>query len=233
MKALGLSALAATSGGRWKLQIKGAVKTSMSLGWRDILNRNSYDQVSTLMCIDTLPGGDSLDNAKWRGKGSWPDVFSRCVGWTLVCALLVACSVTKEPDPLPAPPQPGPLGWEVPPPMSAQALLPPDWLKGPHYLVQDEVVNDGAQHHFVVISDFGAFPATGTSMLRTRIVESEAIAALKDARGSEVFASALKFQVLHPFRGVKMLIMEPGRVGRSVGGGLLEFLADARTLSQL
>ena len=58
--------------------------------------------------------------------------------------------MTKEPDPLPAPPQPGPLGWEVPPPMSAQALLPPDWLKGPHYLVQDEVVNDGAQHHFVV-----------------------------------------------------------------------------------
>ena len=56
---------------QWKLQIKGAVKTSMSLGWRDILNRNSYDQVSTLMCIDTLPGGDSLDNAKWRGKGSW------------------------------------------------------------------------------------------------------------------------------------------------------------------
>jgi hypothetical protein len=85
-------------------------------------------------------------------------------------------------------------------------------------------VNDGAQYHFVVNSDFGAFPATGTSMLRTRIMESEAIAALKDARGSEVFASALTFQVLHPFRGVKMLIMEPGRVGRSVGGGLLEFL---------
>ena len=138
------------------------------------------------------------------------DIFSRCVGWRLLCALLVACSVTKEPDPLPAPPQPGPLGWEVPPPMSAQALLPPDWLKGPHYLVQDEVVNDGAQHH---------------SMLRTRIVESEAVAALKDVRGSEVFASALEFQVLHPFHGAKMLIMEPGRVGRSVGGGLLEFLA--------
>jgi hypothetical protein len=108
--------------------------------------------------------------------------------------------------------------------MSAQGLLPPDWLKGAHYLVQDDVVNDGAQHHFVVLSDFGPFPATGTAMLRTRLVESEAIAALKEARGSEVFASALKFQVLHPFRGVKMLIMEPGRVGRSVGGGLLEFL---------
>jgi hypothetical protein len=146
-------------------------------------------------------------------------------GCVLVCALLVACSVTKEREALPPPPAPGPLGWEVPPPLSAQGLLPPDWLKGPHHLVQDEVVNDGAQHHFVVTSDFGVFPATGASMLRTRVIESEAIAALKDARQSKVFADALKFQVLHPLRGVKMMIMEPGRVGSSVGGALLEFLA--------
>ncbi|HKC95937.1 MAG TPA: molybdopterin-dependent oxidoreductase, partial [Nitrospira sp.] len=52
---------------QWRLTIKGEVKKPMSLGWRDILNRDSYDQVSTLMCIDTLPGGDSLGNATWRG----------------------------------------------------------------------------------------------------------------------------------------------------------------------
>ena len=149
----------------------------------------------------------------------------RALGWACICALLVACSVSKEREALPPPPAPGPLGWEVPPPLSAQALLPADWLKGPHHLVEDEVVNDGAQHHFVVTSDFGVFPATGTSMLRTRVIESEAIAALKDARQSEVFTDALKFQVLHPLRGVKMMIMEPGRVGSSVAGGLLEFLA--------
>jgi hypothetical protein len=143
----------------------------------------------------------------------------------LVSVLLVACSVTKEREALPPPPAPGPLGWEVPPPLSAQALLPPEWLKGPHHLVQDDVENDGAQHHFVVTSEFGAFPATGTSMLRTRVVESEAIAALKDVRQSEVFVDALKFQLLHPLRGVKMLIMDPVRLGSSVAGGVLEFLA--------
>jgi len=52
---------------QWKLNIKGAVKTPMALGWRDLLNRDSYDQVSTLMCIDTLPGGDSMGTATWRG----------------------------------------------------------------------------------------------------------------------------------------------------------------------
>ena len=35
-------------------------------------------------------------------------------------------------------------------------------------------------------------------MLRTRVIETEAIAALKDARQSEVFVDALKFQLLHP-----------------------------------
>lgn len=52
---------------QWRLFIKGEVNQRMSLGWRDILNRPSFDQVSTLMCIDTLPGGSSLGNAIWRG----------------------------------------------------------------------------------------------------------------------------------------------------------------------
>ena len=52
---------------QWKLSVTGEVKKPVSLGWRDILNRDSFDQVVTLECIDTLPGGDSLGNAQWRG----------------------------------------------------------------------------------------------------------------------------------------------------------------------
>ncbi len=52
---------------QWRVSLKGEVKTPMSLGWRDILNRDAFDQVVTLECIDTLPGGDSLGNAQWRG----------------------------------------------------------------------------------------------------------------------------------------------------------------------
>ena len=52
---------------QWRVTLKGEVKMSMSLGWRDILNRDAFDQVVTLECIDTLPGGDSLGNATWRG----------------------------------------------------------------------------------------------------------------------------------------------------------------------
>lgn len=52
---------------QWQMTLSGEVKQPMKLGWRDILNRPSFDQVVTLECIDTLPGGDSLGNAQWRG----------------------------------------------------------------------------------------------------------------------------------------------------------------------
>ncbi len=62
-------------------------------------------------------------------------------------------------------------------------------------------------------------------MLRTRVIESEAIAALKAMRQSKVFVDALSSKCFIPSAALKMMIMEPGRVGSSVGGGLLEFLA--------
>jgi DMSO/TMAO reductase YedYZ molybdopterin-dependent catalytic subunit len=52
---------------QWRLHVTGEVKRPVSLGWRDILNREAFDQIVTLECIDTLPGGDSLGNAQWRG----------------------------------------------------------------------------------------------------------------------------------------------------------------------
>lgn len=52
---------------QWKMTVAGEVKKPMTLSWRDILNRESFDQIVTLECIDTLPGGDSLGNAQWRG----------------------------------------------------------------------------------------------------------------------------------------------------------------------
>jgi len=52
---------------QWRVTVKGEVKKPMTLGWRDILNRDPIDQIVTLECIDTLPGGDSLGNATWRG----------------------------------------------------------------------------------------------------------------------------------------------------------------------
>ncbi len=161
-----------------------------------------------------------------------PSAPLRCLAWALVCTLLVACSVPKERETLPIP-SPGPFGWEGPPLFDAGRLLTSNWLKGPHHSVQDEVMNDGAQHHFVVNSKFGTFPTVGMPMLRTQVIETEAIAALKDVRQSEVFVDALKTQVLYPLHGLKILLTEPRRLVSSVGGGLLEFLAMPGQVSKL
>jgi len=52
---------------QWQMVVKGAVSNRMVLRWRDLLNRKSFTQISTLICIDTLPGGSSISNAIWRG----------------------------------------------------------------------------------------------------------------------------------------------------------------------
>ena len=52
---------------QWKMVVKGSVERPLVMKWRDLLNRESFDQAVTLMCIDTLPGGSSLGNAMWRG----------------------------------------------------------------------------------------------------------------------------------------------------------------------
>ncbi|MGP0594534.1 molybdopterin-dependent oxidoreductase [Nitrospira sp. T9] len=52
---------------QWKMVVKGAVERPLVMKWRDLLNRESFDQAVTLMCIDTLPGGSSLGTAMWRG----------------------------------------------------------------------------------------------------------------------------------------------------------------------
>jgi len=52
---------------QWQMVVTGAVSNRMVLRWRDLLNRKSFTQVSTLICIDTLPGGSSISNAIWRG----------------------------------------------------------------------------------------------------------------------------------------------------------------------
>ena len=43
------------------------MQNRLVMKWRDLLNRESFDQAVTLMCIDTLPGGTSLGTAMWRG----------------------------------------------------------------------------------------------------------------------------------------------------------------------
>ncbi len=53
--------------GTWSLFIGGSVKKPMRLSFADFYDRKSIEMAATLICIDTLPGGDSIGNAVWQG----------------------------------------------------------------------------------------------------------------------------------------------------------------------
>lgn len=51
----------------WSLYIGGSVKKPLRLTFADFLSRPSIEMASTLICIDTLPGADTVGTAVWRG----------------------------------------------------------------------------------------------------------------------------------------------------------------------
>jgi DMSO/TMAO reductase YedYZ molybdopterin-dependent catalytic subunit len=51
----------------WSLYIGGLVKNPARLTFADFYPRPSIEMAATLICIDTLPGGDTISNAVWRG----------------------------------------------------------------------------------------------------------------------------------------------------------------------
>ena len=51
----------------WSLYVGGVVKKPMRLTYADFYSHRSIEMAATLICIDTLPGGDSIGNAVWRG----------------------------------------------------------------------------------------------------------------------------------------------------------------------
>jgi len=100
-------------------------------------------------------------------------------------------------------------GYEEPPRFLARELLPPTLRVGPHHLVTDPVTSDGFLHVFVVTSEFGRFEVAGDAMLRQRLGEIAALAALREAEQNTAFAPALARAAERPFVARWNLAREP------------------------
>jgi hypothetical protein len=100
-------------------------------------------------------------------------------------------------------------GFEVDPVRSAAELVPPDLLTGPHYRIEPQVVTSGFANWYVVTSDYGDFEIRGDRMLRTRIREIEALAALDEMSKTEAFANAAGNALKSPFVATWNLITHP------------------------
>jgi len=53
--------------GHWSLYIGGRVGKPLRLTYADFYGRPTVEMAATLICIDTLPGADTISNAVWRG----------------------------------------------------------------------------------------------------------------------------------------------------------------------
>lgn len=104
-------------------------------------------------------------------------------------------------------------GYEQPPVLDAKDLLPLDDYAGDNHKVDDRVVNDGWTNHFLLHSDFGEVEAIGAEMLRIRVNEVRATAALAEMSRGEEVGDGLKDGVtdvaLGPFRAVRSIIRNP------------------------
>jgi hypothetical protein len=135
----------------------------------------------------------------------------------LVLAALLAAACTAKPDlsGRHTLPELGPgdadaaLGYEAPPRFQTRELLPEALRVGPHHRVTDPVTSDGFLHVFVVASEFGRFEVAGDAMLRQRLGEIAALAALSAAQRSTAFAPALARAAELPFVARWNLAREP------------------------
>lgn len=105
----------------------------------------------------------------------------------------------------------------------ASALLPANMLKGPHHTVSEEVKAEDYFQQFHIKSDFGELNSEGRTVLRTRVLEIDALARLSEVSKTEVFAKAAGTAVLNVGKGVAGVVTKPEETVKGIGAGVKRF----------
>jgi hypothetical protein len=120
--------------------------------------------------------------------------------------------------------------YENPGILKAHDILPKELLESEYHTVMEDVATYDLTNRFTILSTFGPFEAIGEYMLRIRIQEIQAIAALQEIKKTKAFRNAAEQAAMSSFRGAKNLIIHPvdtvtgvpkgvGRLFSRVGGG--------------
>jgi len=107
---------------------------------------------------------------------------------------------------------------ELPPVLSAAALLAPEDLASPVHRVREQVPTDGYMAYFTIDSDYGVFECVGLAQARKRIDEVRAIKALVEVSRGELFAQGLKQSLNQPLDAVKNVVNDPVGSVKAVPG---------------
>src|SRR5262245_8777580 len=145
-----------------------------------------------------------LQHARSRPEDERMTVRSQCgVGCRrraigIAFILLLAFGVSAQP------------AYEVPPVrLQASAVLPADLIKGPNHAVADEVVSDGYMYHYRIASRFGEFTAVSTALLRIRIAEINAMAAMEQIEATSEFTASFEASAKRNIQGIENLVTQP------------------------
>jgi hypothetical protein len=110
--------------------------------------------------------------------------------------------------------------YETPDILRASEIIPPELLEGKNYNVHEDVLTYGFTNYYTIMSPFGTFEAEGDDMLRTRIHEIKAIAALQNIKKSKAFGEAAKKAATSSVKGAWGLISQPVKTISGVPKGV-------------
>lgn len=109
---------------------------------------------------------------------------------------------------------------EALPSLSAAKILPPELLSGPNHRVQERVSNDGFLNTYTIDSKFGQFKAVSTALLRERVQEINAMAAMDKLKGTKEYGTAVKESALSAMVAAKDMVFQPVQTVKTAASGV-------------
>jgi len=111
-------------------------------------------------------------------------------------------------------------GYESVPVLSASKILPPELVAGPNHRVQERVLNDGFLNIYTIDSKFGQFKAVSTALLKERIREINAMAAMDKLKGTKEYGTAVKESALSAMVAAKDMVFQPVQTVKTAASGV-------------
>src|SRR6266481_2330351 len=106
--------------------------------------------------------------------------------------------------------------YEEPPVVNAAELLPASALSGPGFSVQPQVPTNGAMGQYTIVGDqsvfhedAGTYYVESLDLLKVRLSEIPAIAALDNMSNTDVFAKALASSAVRPVTAAANMVTHP------------------------
>jgi hypothetical protein len=116
---------------------------------------------------------------------------------------------------------------EAPPVFQAAAALPDVASSGPHYVINDQVENDGFMNFYVITSDYGTFTAQGNTRARGVIREIYAITTLRESSKLQALGAGIKDGAVQTFDAAATLVEDPMGTVEKIPGGMKRLFSNA------